>query len=412
MKLRVIQFCMEIGELESTPDRGIVFRYSPEYYQNPGAFPISQSLPITGKEYSQAACLPFFSGLLPDGELRRRIAEELHISETSSLKLLHALGGECAGTLSLIPDEDVFSNAQNEEEYDEIPLNDLERKIIESERFPLMLPRGKTRLSLAGAQDKIPLLHKDGRWYKPKASAPTSHILKPASSGFPDIVHNEYAMMRLAAFLSLPVPEVELVFMGKPVLIVSRYDRYYDDNGILTRLHQEDCCQALGIIPERKYQADGGPGFTDLTRLIRRACSIPLSDLEKLIDVALFNVAVGNCDAHGKNFSLLYRNSKLSLAPFYDLLSTIYWPQLGTKLSMKFGNTYKLHTVDHESLALFAKDLGVSEKVIYKRLHRLHEAAPSAWERLFHLNELNEQLPMLESIHAHWNGQMRSMVGA
>lgn len=102
MRLAVLQFGTIVGELESTADRGIVFQYSPEYAVNPRSLTISLSLPIRDREYSQAAAMPFFAGLLPDGELRRRIAEALHISEASSLKLLAALGGECAGTISLM----------------------------------------------------------------------------------------------------------------------------------------------------------------------------------------------------------------------------------------------------------------------------------------------------------------------
>ena len=85
--------------------------------------------------------------------------------------------------------------------------------------------------------------------------------------------------MHFAAFLGLTVPNVELSDIGKPGLIVERYDRRSDSEGPLPRLHQEDFCQALGIMPDRKYQVDGGPGFADMATLIRRACSAPPADL-------------------------------------------------------------------------------------------------------------------------------------
>jgi len=408
MRLAVFQFGANVGELESTADRGIVFRYTPEYTKGPQNRPISQSLPVREREYSQAAALPFFAGLLPDGELRRRIAEALHISETSSLKLLEALGGECAGTISLTPVQGVENSiaAQNNDGYDELALTELERMILESERIPLLVPRGGARLSLAGAQEKIPLLYKDRRWYKPMGNAPTSHILKPASPRFPEIVHNEYVVMRLAAAMGLPVSEVEFADFGKPVLMVKRYDRLYGTGGSLQRLHQEDFCQALTIMPERKYQNDGGPGFTDMAMLIRKACTAPLADLERLIDISLFNALVGNCDAHGKNFSLLYHDGLIELAPFYDLLATTYWPELDTKLSMKFGHTYRLSDLREDDCTGLARDLGVAPKMVSRRLDRLREVAPAAWDRLLDLPGLHSQNILVESIRAGWESRI------
>ncbi len=408
MTLAVLQFGRWVGELESTPDRGIVFRYKPEYAAAESALPLSQSLPVREGEYSQAAALPFFAGLLPDGDLRRRIADALHFSETSSLKLLEALGGECAGTISLQRMDDDSSSfaAYDDGGYEELEPQDLERMVLESERIPLLLPRGGTRLSLAGAQDKIPLLRRDGRWFKPTGSAPTSHILKPASHAFPEIVYNEYAAMQLAGFLSLPVPKLAVAELGRPVLVVERYDRRVDAGGRLLRLHQEDFCQALGIAPDRKYQSDGGPGFSAMAALVRRACGAPLLDLERLIDAALFNVLIGNCDAHGKNFSLLYRDGTVALAPFYDLIATTFWPELETKLSMKFGAAYSLEKLQAEDLALFARDLAVAPKGVRRRLDRFREEAPAAWERLRGLPALEAQGPLLESLQSGWWSRM------
>ncbi len=406
MKLAVHQYGAQIGMLESTPDRGIVFRYDLEYARKTTAAPISQSLPIRDKEYSQAAAMPFFAGLLPDGDLRRRVAEGLHVSETSSLKLLEALGGECAGTISLIP-EDEHRIPTDAWEYDEIPLSELERLILESERIPMLISKGKARLSLAGGQEKVPLLYKDGRWFKPKSSAPTTHIIKPASSVFPGMVYNEYAAMSLAGFLSIPVPRIDLRSIGKPILIIERYDRYYDPAGELQRLHQEDCCQALGILPERKYQSDGGPGYAQIAELVRRVCWSPLSDLEKLIDSILFNLLIGNCDAHGKNYSLLYSPPhegacSISLAPFYDLLATTYWPELERSLSMKVGRTYTLARVGPEDLDYLASDLGVGSKLMHTRLDRLIETAPKAWDLVGEASVLRSQGSLIESIRAGW----------
>ena len=131
MKLAVQQFGTLVGLLESTENRGIVFRYDAAYLIQPGARALSQALPLRDTEYPQASALPFFAGLLPDGDLRRRIAEYLHISETSSLKLLEALGGECAGTVSLLrlEDDGSLADTKTAELYEEIPQEELERLI-------------------------------------------------------------------------------------------------------------------------------------------------------------------------------------------------------------------------------------------------------------------------------------------
>jgi serine/threonine-protein kinase HipA len=106
VRLGIRQFDGLVGYVESTPDRGVVFGYAPEYLTSADARALSQSLPLRESPFPQAAALPFFSGLLPDGDVRRRIADYLHVSESSTLRLLDALGGECAGTISLFREED------------------------------------------------------------------------------------------------------------------------------------------------------------------------------------------------------------------------------------------------------------------------------------------------------------------
>jgi serine/threonine-protein kinase HipA len=412
MKLAVMQTGRIVGFLESTAERGVIFTYSVEYLADEKATSLSISLPLRKSPYSQASTMPFFSGLLPDGDLRRRIADRLHISESSSLRLLDALGGECAGTVSLVrteadgttPAESAYSG------YEEIPSGELERLILDAERIPLMFPRGNTRLSLAGAQEKIPLLRRDGRWYKPVGTAPSSHILKPASTTFPGIVHNEFAMLRLASELGLSVPVVELATLGRPTLIIERYDRRILDGGI-ERLHQEDFCQALGFLPDCKYQADGGPGFSELATLIRRTCRAPVLDIEQLVSIAVFNVLAGNCDAHGKNYSLLYKGTGISLAPFYDLVSTAYWPELDTKLSMRFGSTYKLTEIRNTDMNIFARDVGVNPKLVTMQAELLARKAVLAWDKIIKLPELQGFSVLTESLHLGWNLRAKQLLG-
>lgn len=226
---------------------------------------ISFSLPLREKPFTQAQALPFFAGLLPDGYLQRRIADELHISEHSTIRLLEALGGECAGNMSLLLVEtEAEPNEVPTQKYEEISEEKLMALIHDRERLPLLISGGGARLSLAGAQEKIPLFRQNSRWYLPLRGAPSSHILKPASSAFPDIGANQFICLRLAEAFGLPIPKAEIVDLGIPVLVVERFDRVIKEDGSVARLHQEDICQALGIMPDRKNQADFKVVFSKL----------------------------------------------------------------------------------------------------------------------------------------------------
>ena len=407
MRLLVRQHEALVGYLESTPDRGVMFRYDHDYLASGLARPLSRSLPLRDSPYSQAASMPFFSGLLPDGDLRRRVASYLHISETSAFKLLDALGGECAGTVSLLREGQEAE--AGEPGYDELAAGELDELIKNSERRPLLAPTDGARLSLAGAQDKIPLYHRDGHWFRPRGGAPSSHILKPSSPTFPDLPANEYLSMRLAAALGIAVAPVELAEIGRPTLIVERYDRSRSPDGTIQRVHQEDSCQALGIMPEDKYETDGGPGFAMISRLLRETCAEPLAAIEALIEIALFNILIGNCDAHGKNFSLLYRDRGPALAPFYDLVSTTAYPELSAKLSMRFGSEYRIDRIRAADFEAFAKDIGVKARLVGERFEELVEKASDAWETIGGLEELRPYSDLAAGIRAGWEGRRRQL---
>lgn len=403
MRLDVRQFGELVGWLESTADRGVIFQYDNEYVKRSDARALSFSLPLRETPFPQAQALPFFAGLLPDGELKRRIADRLHISESSTLRLLEALGGECAGTVSLIlADPEDIASETSADGYEEITKERLASMINDEERLPLLISGGGTRLSLAGAQEKIPLFKQNDRWFRPLGGAPSSHILKPASPTFPDIVANEYICLNLAKAFGLPVPMAEIVDLGRPVLILERFDRARIADGGIARLYQEDFCQAMGIMPDRKYQADGGPGFVDIARVIRRACTTPIIDINLLVGIALFNLLVGNCDAHGKNYSLLHAKNKIGLSPFYDLVSTTMWPELDTKLSMRFGKEYRLDKITHSDLDVFAADIGVKAILVMERLESIMHAEPAAWGSVFSLKELEPHHNLLRRMRDGW----------
>lgn len=373
MKLNVFFGNKKAGSLESTENRGVIFVYDENYLNDKTSLPLSASLPLQSGEFSQKQCIPFFSGLLPEEDSRKKIADYLHISETSTLKLLEALGGECAGLISILSEDedDSFSketsyklDSNNYELLDDKRLSEFIEKM---NTRPLIKADDKLRLSLAGAQEKLALAKINGEWYLPLNGAPSTHILKPARTGsLSSLAQNEYICMKLAKNFGLPVPEVDLLkIAGKDIFVVERYDRIKETDSIL-RLHQEDFCQALGIMSTSKYQNDGGPGIADIFKTILKVCTVPALESQKFLRYVLFNYLMGNCDSHGKNYSLLYKNNRVKLSPLYDVVSTIIYSGLTDKLSMKIGKHYEIQKVTQEDFSLLAESLNIKYSVLSK----------------------------------------------
>ena len=387
MKLSVFLGNEKAGSLESTDNRGVIFIYDKNYLMNKNAVPLSASLPLQSEEFSQKQCIPFFSGLLPEEDSRKKIADYLHISETSTLKLLEALGGECAGLISILTEGDSLStetsyslNSENYELLDDKKLSDFIEKM---NTRPLIKADDKLRLSLAGAQEKLALAKIKGEWYLPLNGAPSTHILKPARTGsLSSLAQNEYICMKLAKSFGLPAPVVDLLkIAGKDVFVIERYDRIKDGN-LIQRLHQEDFCQALGIMSTSKYQNDGGPGIADIFNTITKVCTVPALETQKFLRYVIFNYLMGNCDSHGKNYSLLYKNNRVELSPLYDVVSTVIYPGLTEKLSMKIGKHYEIQKVSKEDFSLLTESLNIKYTIFQKIFDDFGKKYISAFEEL------------------------------
>lgn len=384
MKLSVYFGESLAGHLSSTAENGIVFSYEAPYLEA-GLPPISLSLPLSSAEYSQKQCLPFFEGLLPEGDVKRRISDYLHISETSTLKLLNELGGECAGLISILPEEAPNKTKNiydfSSDNYEQIPVRKISEYIQNINTRPLLKVREELRLSLAGAQQKLPLLYKDGEFYLPRNGAPSTHIIKPTGSGdLSSLSANEYICMQLAEKSGLPVPHAELRQIDDTeFLLVKRYDRFFQDDKVF-RIHQEDVCQALGIPSEYKYQNDGGPSIANIYNLLKTKTSIPLLEMRTFLQYTLFNFIIGNCDAHGKNYSIIYKDNSIKLTPIYDTVCTLAYPNLTNKLSMKIGKHSEIKKVNRDDLVILAGQLGLKDKTIVDTYFEIFENVEKAFE--------------------------------
>ena len=328
-----------VGTLEQATNGDLTFTYNADYFDT-ASHGISLALPLETAIHTGDTVRAFFSGLLPDDTVRKRLAKSLGISETNPFALLEAVGGDCAGAVALYP-----HGKKPPTILDDVEILDDKRlgEVLEQmKRTPMLAGDAGYRLSLAGAQDKLAVGFREGCVALIKGGAPTTHILKPVIENLKDSAHNELFCMRLAKMMGLDVPEASLHFVDDtPYYLVERYDRHIADDGTITRIHQEDFCQALGLAPEIKYEREGGPNIAACLQVIANHVARPAADQIKLLDRVLFNYLIGNNDAHGKNFSLLYKGNKPELAPAYDLLSTAVYPNLDEKMAMKIGGQYK-----------------------------------------------------------------------
>jgi len=375
-QLSVWLFGTHIGTLSQIDGR-LNFSYVSDWLNTRNAIPLSQSLPLQSEAFDDRATRPFFAGLLPEGDKRKLIAQTLHVSRQNDFALLDGIGGECAGAVTLL-EPGQMPQAQDKNDLvrwlDEV---ELLRLLDEMPKRPMLAGEEGLRLSLAGAQDKLPVVAEGDRIGLPLFNSPSSHILKPSIAGLEGSVFNEGFCLALANVLKLDTVKAEIRRISdRHYLLVERYDRQVTADGRLMRLHQEDFCQALAVAPEYKYQNEGGPDLSQAFELLRRATRPSAPQILKLLDFAIFNAMVGNHDAHGKNFSLLYTTQGIVLAPFYDVLATAVYPNLTDKMAMKIGSKYRFSEVQLRHWERFATAAGLSPAQVKKRILNIAKRLP------------------------------------
>ncbi|AAB91768.1 conserved hypothetical HipA-like protein; symbiotic plasmid stability locus (plasmid) [Sinorhizobium fredii NGR234] len=374
-----------VGQFTQDRHGDIGFAYSEAWLDDENTLPLSASLPKRAEPFSRRECRPFFGGLLPEESQRLVTAQALGVSPANDFALLDRLGGDVAGALQLLPEDQEPIEAGPLPDQQPTPLDEagIVRILDALPTRPLLAGQEGLRLSLAGAQSKVPLVLIDGELALPVSGQATTHILKPPIARFPGTTENEAFVMRLAAAIGLDVAPVEpRSANGRPFLVVERYDRYRDADGVVHRIHQEDFCQALGVPPETKYASEGGPTFKDCFELLRRVSARPATDVLKLLDAAIFNLVVGNADAHGKNFSILYDDQGPKMAPLYDLLSTVAYPDLSPKMAMRIGKRVTLAEMDADGWQTFAKEAGVGLPLVRRRITNLVDSTAEAVARV------------------------------
>ena len=398
-KLNVYHDTHLVGQISTADGVKLQFSYVESWLNRKASFPISISIPLVSGFADDETANNFFVNLLPEERIRKRVCEKLGISIGNHFELLKRIGGDCAGALTIV--EENATPLEKQSVYKLIP----EQKLTdwsegEQYAFAEVVGEQDVRLSLAGAQDKLPVKAMEADFFLPVGNSPSTHILKFASH-YSHLPENETFTTMLGHAAGVETVDVTLHQTKKSrIAVVERYDRIERNNEYF-RVHQEDFCQALGTPPEMKYEQEGGPSLKNCIDLIKNVCSFPVVELEKFIRWVLFNWLVYNADAHAKNISLLFSDGQIKLAPFYDLVCTGNYPRLSKKLAMSIGGEFLPGAVTSRHLETFAQELEVNLSYLNELAHEIIERLQSSLDTTVQeFKKLYGDSPILQRIPA------------
>ncbi|MBR5338121.1 MAG: HipA domain-containing protein [Lachnospiraceae bacterium] len=378
----------KIGKIEGNSSEDACFSYAKDYVSNSGARAISVSLPIQDEPFSPARTRVFFDGLLPEGFMRKTIASHMHFDENDYLSILYNLGKECLGAIRV--DEADTDQASGYEAISAKQVEELASKgTLKSTEMVI-----KTHLSLTGASGKVGLYYDDpdDSWYIPRGLAPSTHIVKQSHVRLEGIVTNEQLSLLAARKCGIATPESFIINIGngrdpEVLFATKRYDRVIDESSQLIdnlrrpfRLHQEDFAQAMGIASCDKYEVDGQNYAAKMFETVRNNVKNPLEDQLDLWNRIVFNYALGNTDAHIKNFSLLYDPDMkgIRLAPAYDMISTVIYGGSTRELSFNIGGIKDLDCIDEDCFKKMACEVGIGERLAMNTYQKMLDRFESA----------------------------------
>lgn len=397
MRLNVFIEQTLVGVLEHEPQTNrFAFIYAPSWLDSPDRFALCPALPLLRPkgetlDSHSAAVRRFFENLLPEGHALDDVAAANKVSKANLVGLLVALGRETAGALRIHPTDATEAASPGAPEADARPVRrmltreELSQRIRARPHLPFVVWDGKVRLSIAGYQDKIAVYTEQGRWFLVEGvSLASTHILKPEPVSFrlAGLTSNEFLCMRLARRIGLPVAEVELAQVPQPILVVTRFDRRIEGN-VVRRLHVIDACQALGLASALKYERPYGDSRD--VRHIRDGASMPhifellgmspnpAAQRLQLLRWLIFQVLIGNTDAHAKNLMFFAGIEGLSLAPAYDLVSVLALEAapLESTYAMAVGDAFSSDELSAFEWANFAKGCRLTRRLVSNELSRL-----------------------------------------
>jgi serine/threonine-protein kinase HipA len=373
-----------VGRLARDRHGRLSFSYDAAWRQSPHAYPISLSMPLALVEHGHRIVDSYVWGLLPDNELIiERWAKRFQVSARSAFALMAHVGEDCAGAIRFVaPDKVASVTRRGADTVQWLTEKDVAERLRDLHRDASAWRRESDsgQFSLGGAQPKTALLFDGRRWGVPSGRSATTHILKPGVPGLDGHAENEHFCLTLAADLGLPVARSRVArFDGEVAIVVERYDRVVTPAGAV-RVHQEDVCQALGVAPALKYEADGGPGARAIVDLLREHSRSVEEDVDGLVQALILNWVIGGTDAHAKNYSILIGGEgRARLAPLYDVASALPYGETSAqklKLAMKVGGKYRLRDIGPHQWAKLATELKLETDRVMEHLRRMVGAIP------------------------------------
>lgn len=351
--------------------------YAPSWLDG-GGFSVSPHL--KPGECASESVKRFLANLLPEGRWLEELSVSSHISRSNVFGLIAAIGAETAGALSFrMVDE---SQGGLLTSFRPVTSEELAERISQRQNVSIAVWDGKPRLSVAGVQDKLPLLIRtNGEMGFGEGELASTHILKFGTARALHLVVNEFVCMQLARAVKLPVAEVALARFGEPVLVVRRFDRELTGDTVVRR-HLIDGCQMLDLPPVYKYERPFGKGGdaavirsgANLPDLFAscRLCRIPAAAVRDMLNWVLFQLLIGNSDAHGKNISFFVGPAGIDMAPAYDLLNLdMYATQYDRDFSMAIGDAFAPEDLSPWELAEMCERCNLQKRLVANTLTAL-----------------------------------------
>lgn len=349
------------------------FRFDPDYWERPGRRVLGRWFEDHPRERPHAVnngVPAWFANLLPEGRLLEVIARQRAVTVYQQIDILASIGRDLPGAVEVVPAS--------------ITEGDEGELFFEGAKRESPTADNLFHFSLAGAALKFSMVLANDRMALPMRNQLGSWIVKTPDRNFADLPRNEFGVMQLAKAVGIDVPPTRLVRredvedVGESIWIPGEEVAYavkrFDRDGA-ARIHIEDFAQVRGKsgVGEGKYKSN----LETVAGLAFRGQSI--ESLAEVVRRSVFNLLVGNGDAHLKNWSLIYPDGRRAvLSPAYDLVCTAIYPQQETMGLPFFRETNALRVTREHYLEL-AHKLDVDTALVTGVVEQTLDHFAQAW---------------------------------
>lgn len=381
-RLAVLLYGTLVGWLEREGPDQPTFTYTPEYVRS-GLVPLSLRLPIGSEAFPARRVQSYLRGLLPENvSTRLQWAQALETDPDDAFGMLAEMGWDCPGAVQFCAEGAVDALRARSGEHEGVTEAGVAQRIRDLSDAPSTWTMPGEHWSLGGQQEKFALALLGGQWFEAHGSAATTHIFKPGIKALKYQAVVEHVTMRASSMLGIEVAASRMLgFEDQWAIVVERFDRVVTGEEI-HRLHQEDMCQAVGRMPEKKYESNGGPRLSDLAKVVRTNLTAVPDELRALADFAAINVVTGSPDGHSKNIAvLLDPDGERSVAPLYDLASGLAYEQdqVDRSVALSIGSERYVSRVGLKQWEKAAAVLGLVADELVDRVAYLAGGFPDAF---------------------------------